>query len=86
MEKMEGGVLDDIIRRLLLGKGGKQAQLSEAEIRRLCANARETFLSQPILLELHAPIKICGQFPQFPSQLSNTHFNLNEFRLDALLG
>ncbi|KAJ8619496.1 hypothetical protein MRB53_028025 [Persea americana] len=57
---MEGGVLDDILRRLLGGKGGKQAQLSEVEIRQLCVNARRIFLSQPVLLELHAPIRICG--------------------------
>jgi serine/threonine-protein phosphatase PP1 catalytic subunit len=57
---MEMGVLDDIIRRLLEGKGGKQVQLSEVEIRQLCVNARQIFLSQPNLLELHAPIRICG--------------------------
>lgn len=57
---MEKGVLDDIIRRLLEGKGGKQVQLSEAEIRQLCINARQIFLSQPILLALHAPIRIGG--------------------------
>ncbi|CAH8390177.1 unnamed protein product [Eruca vesicaria subsp. sativa] len=61
MEGMvEKGVLDDIIRRLLEGKGGKQVQLSESEIRQLCLNARQIFLSQPNLLELHAPIRICG--------------------------
>ncbi|KAG2316566.1 hypothetical protein Bca4012_067427 [Brassica carinata] len=64
MTSMEGmvekGVLDDIIRRLLEGKGGKQVQLSESEIRQLCFNARQIFLSQPNLLELHAPIRICG--------------------------
>ncbi|XP_030459964.1 serine/threonine-protein phosphatase PP1 [Syzygium oleosum] len=57
---MEKGVLDDILRRLLEGKGGKQVQLSEAEIRQLCINARQIFLSQPNLLKLHAPIRICG--------------------------
>ncbi|KAF8007271.1 hypothetical protein BT93_K1313 [Corymbia citriodora subsp. variegata] len=57
---MEKGVLDDILRRLLEGKGGKQVQLSEAEIRQLCINARQIFLSQPNLLALHAPIRICG--------------------------
>ncbi|KAI3950817.1 hypothetical protein C5167_043327 [Papaver somniferum] len=65
MMTMEGmmdiGVLDDIIRRLLDGKGGgKQVQLSEGEIRQLCVNARHVFLNQPNLLKLHAPIKICG--------------------------
>jgi hypothetical protein len=33
----------------------------EAEIRGLCIKAREIFLSQPMLLELEAPIKICGK-------------------------
>lgn len=57
---MEKKVLDDIIRRLLEGKGGKQVQLSESEIRQLCIHARQIFLSQPNLLHLHAPIRICG--------------------------
>ena len=33
---------------------------TEAEIRGLCIKSREVFMSQPILLELEAPIKICG--------------------------
>ena len=57
---MDKGVLDDIIRRLLEGKGGKQVQLSEAEIRQLCVNARQIFLSQPNLLEVRAPVRVCG--------------------------
>ncbi|KAJ6384565.1 hypothetical protein OIU78_027800 [Salix suchowensis] len=57
---MDKAVLDDIIRRLLEGKGGKQVQLSEGEIRQLCVNARQIFLSQPTLLEIKAPIRICG--------------------------
>ncbi|KAI4295188.1 hypothetical protein MLD38_040567 [Melastoma candidum] len=57
---MENGVLDDIIRRLLDGKGGKQVQLSESEIRQLCINSRNVFSSQPILLRVNAPIRICG--------------------------
>ncbi|KAH0933874.1 hypothetical protein HID58_010991 [Brassica napus] len=57
---MEISTVDDIIRRLLEGKGGKQVQLSEIEIRQLCVNARQIFLSQPNLLDLHAPIRICG--------------------------
>jgi serine/threonine-protein phosphatase PP1 catalytic subunit len=39
---------------------GKQVQLAEHEIKFLCTTAREIFMSQPILLELEAPIKICG--------------------------
>ena len=40
--------------------GGKQVQLLENEIRYLCTKAREIFISQPILLELEAPIKVCS--------------------------
>ncbi|XP_020108172.1 serine/threonine-protein phosphatase PP1 isoform X2 [Ananas comosus] len=60
---MDPALLDDIIRRLLevrTARPGKQVQLSEAEIRQLCNVSREIFLSQPNLLELEAPIKICG--------------------------
>lgn len=58
--------LDSVIDRLLEVRGsrpGKQVQLLEAEIRYLCTKAREIFISQPILLELEAPIKVsqhCG--------------------------
>ena len=41
---------------------GKNVQLTENEIRGLCLKSRELFLSQPILLELEAPLKICGEF------------------------
>ena len=37
--------------------------MTEAEIRALCNKSREIFLSQPILLELEAPLKICGACP-----------------------
>lgn len=55
--------LDSIIDRLLEVRGsrpGKQVQLLETEIRYLCTKAREIFISQPILLELEAPIKVCS--------------------------
>ena len=39
---------------------GKTVQMTEAEIRGLCLKSREIFLQQPILLELEAPLKICG--------------------------
>ena len=34
--------------------------MTEAEIKWLCFTSKEIFLSQPVLLELEAPIKICG--------------------------
>nr|CAI5843565.1 unnamed protein product [Callosobruchus analis] len=56
--------IDSIIARLLEVRGarpGKNVQLTENEIRGLCLKSREIFLSQPILLELEAPLKICGE-------------------------
>lgn len=44
---------------------GKNVQLTETEIRNLCLKCREIFLSQPILLELEAPLKICGESSGF---------------------
>ncbi|KAK4367189.1 hypothetical protein RND71_015069 [Anisodus tanguticus] len=41
-------------------KPGKLVQLSESEIKQLCVASRDIFLKQPNLLELEAPIKICG--------------------------
>jgi len=35
--------------------------LTENEIRGLCLKCREIFLEQPVLLELEAPMKICGE-------------------------
>lgn len=58
---MDENLLDDIIRRLLETNNGKQVKLLEAEIRQLCSASKEVFLSQPNLLELEAPIKICGK-------------------------
>ena len=60
---MDPAALDDIIHRLLEvreTRPGKQVQLSESEIRQLCVAAKTIFMQQPGLLELEAPIKICG--------------------------
>src|ERR1700760_3227665 len=67
--------LDSIIDRLLEVRGsrpGKQVQLLEAEIRYLCTKAREIFISQPILLELEAPIKVCCAPPGVCTWLTDT--------------
>lgn len=63
---MDSAVLDGIINKLLevRGKPGKQVQLSEAQMRMLCVLSKEIFLKQPNLLELEAPVKICGIFPR----------------------
>ncbi len=39
---------------------GKLVQISEQEMNILCNKSKEIFLSQPMLLELEAPIKIFG--------------------------
>ncbi|GLT78174.1 hypothetical protein SLA2020_497190 [Shorea laevis] len=67
---MDKKLLNGIIRRLVEAKNGKNAKLTEAEIRQLCTVSREVFLSQPNLLELQAPVKICGDVHgQFPDLL-----------------
>lgn len=56
-------VVDHVIEKLLEVRGckpGKQVNLTEPEIKGLCNKAREILLSQPVLLELEAPIKVCG--------------------------
>jgi len=55
--------VDSVIERLLSVRGkrpGKHVNLTESEIKNLCLKSREIFISQPILLELEAPIKIVG--------------------------
>lgn len=73
--------LDSIIDRLLEVRGsrpGKQVQLLETEIRFLCTKAREIFISQPILLELEAPIKVstANRRPVRPVLASERHADL----------
>ena len=68
--------VDNIIKRLLDGntvrlltfhlvnsaRPGKRVNLLESEIAYLCQKSRHVFLSQPVLLELEAPIKVCGKY------------------------
>lgn len=59
---MESATLNRIINKLLEvgSKSGKQVPLSETEITQLCLSSRDIFLRQPNLLEIEAPIYICG--------------------------
>ncbi|KAI0257117.1 Metallo-dependent phosphatase-like protein [Lactifluus subvellereus] len=56
--------VDDFIQRLLdvgyTGKVSKSLCLKNPEIVAICQAARETFLSQPTLIELSPPVKIVG--------------------------
>jgi serine/threonine-protein phosphatase PP1 catalytic subunit len=55
--------IDSMIEILLSArskKPGTPVDLSPADATQLCTQAREVFMSQPMLLELGAPIKICG--------------------------
>eukprot|EP00397_Hematodinium_sp_SG-2012_P014564 GEMP01014808.1.p1 GENE.GEMP01014808.1~~GEMP01014808.1.p1 ORF type:complete len:303 (+),score=32.57 GEMP01014808.1:46-954(+) len=55
--------LENTIEKLLEVRGGKPGrlvQLVDSELRTLCSKCREVFLGQPALLELEAPLKICG--------------------------
>ena len=55
--------IDQIIDHLVSArskKPGTAVDISAADAMQLCHTAREVLLSQPMLLELGAPIKICG--------------------------
>jgi len=63
MKKEEAFKVDDVIDKCLEAKGakpGKLVQVSETQLKGLCNAAREKFLSQSALIELEAPLKICG--------------------------
>ena len=59
-----------------------QVHNPENQIRQLCAKAREIFLSQPMLLELSAPVIICGDIHgQYEDLLR--HFDREGYPPDA---
>lgn len=71
--------IDTIIEKLLSVRGskpGKQVNLTETEIRGLCLKSREIFFQQPILLELSAPLKICGMFDANAGDIHGQYYDL----------
>ena len=56
--------IDNLIERLLkireYRSSCKPLPMSDEEIHFLCDKSKDIFLNQPMLLELEAPIKICG--------------------------
>ena len=56
--------VDAIIDKLLEGRGarpGKEINLPEDQIKILIQKATDVFMSQDVLLQLQAPIKVCGR-------------------------
>lgn len=63
MKKGEEVELDIVIEKCLEARGakpGKLVQVTEGQLKALCHAVRETLLSQAALLELEAPLNICG--------------------------
>jgi len=63
MKKAEELDVDGVIDKCLEARGakpGKLVQVSEGQLKALCTAVREVYLSQSALLELEAPLKICG--------------------------
>jgi len=63
MRRAEEFDVDGVINQCLeirKSKPGKLVQLSEGQLKALCTTAREVFLSQSSLLELEAPVTLCG--------------------------
>ncbi|KAK9103753.1 hypothetical protein Sjap_021007 [Stephania japonica] len=74
---MDRELLEDFINRLLnvRKQPGKVVQLSEAEIWHLSVVSRQIFLSQPVLLELQAPIKLCETIQHTTLEVITDCFN-----------
>jgi serine/threonine-protein phosphatase PP1 catalytic subunit len=63
MKKAEELDVDGVIDKCLEvrgGKPGKLVQVTEGQLKALCTSVREVYMSQSALLELEAPLKICG--------------------------
>jgi len=61
--KCEELQVDGLIHKCLESRGAKPGKLviiPEGQLRSLCAAVREVYLSQSALLEIEAPLKICG--------------------------
>jgi serine/threonine-protein phosphatase PP1 catalytic subunit len=61
--KKGDGELDKIIDKLLSVRGckpGKQINLTEGEVKYICNSVTEVLMAQPVLLELEAPMRVCG--------------------------
>lgn len=91
--------VDGMIDQLLQArnrKPGTPVDLSVQDATSLCNYAREVFMQQPMLLELGAPIKICGdvhgqytdllrlfEYGGFPPEVCQRRFDLEEERFSS---
>ena len=57
--------IDQIISSILSKEKTISEKISEQEIMCLCSKSIEIFKNQPMLLELSAPIKICGDLESY---------------------
>lgn len=57
--------------------------MTEQEVRGLCLKSREIFLQQPILLELEAPLKICGELTWKIFSAAAPHSHLRSIMLSG---
>jgi len=63
MKKTEELNLESVIEECLEAKGqkpGKMVNVAEGQLKALCTAVREVYLGQNTLLEVEAPLKICG--------------------------
>ncbi|TFJ87983.1 hypothetical protein NSK_000337 [Nannochloropsis salina CCMP1776] len=61
--EVEADIVDRLLGELLAVKDarpGTEVNLAEDDIFWLCRKCRETFLSQPMLLEVQCPVNVCG--------------------------
>ncbi len=59
--------VDSFIKKLLSVSGKKQMQvkLKEKDMLTLCSKVKTIFAEQPMLIELEAPLKVCGKIHRF---------------------
>ena len=63
MTEQKDEIVEQLMEKLLEVKGkkpGKQIQMPAASINHVIQKAKQIFMEQPNLLELEAPLKICG--------------------------
>ena len=56
----ENKINDSIIRKLLNFSPGTRINITEKEIHFLCSKAKKIFESQNMLIEINAPVIVCG--------------------------